>query len=267
MPTVFLIIFLGIVVIVAEVFIALAKPIGIILLIGGVTFIVYQIYIRLYFKSHKFKNIKNSIKEHTRNCNELNNHIEELKCTHSNIKSYDYGEGNLYDNSNYNFKRKEWSKSIKSNHVHNCSASVCKNASDQPFKYLCKYFDIKISEETLSNFEIVLNNFAAAEQGKVLLQNERDSIVTGISKSIPSLIVYFSRKKLIYELGFKAIDLSDLYFPVYTFQYVSAGGNSSSKCDIKLNIKNLDKFINYLSEIVKFKKKCCRAKSANDIKS
>lgn len=222
--------------------------------VGGGVLIGWLIYVNLYFKSDKFKNIKDSIKEHTKSCNELNNHIEELKSSHSDIKSYDYGEGQLHDNSNYKFQRKEWSKNVKNNRIHNCSASVCKNASDQPFKYLCKYFDIKVSEETLSNLESVLNDFAAAEQGKVLLQNERDSILTSISTIIPLLIFNFCKKRLIEELGFKSIDLSDLYFPAYTFQYVSAGGNSSTKCDIQLNISNLDKFINYLSELVKFSK-------------
>ncbi|NOT17631.1 MAG: HNH endonuclease [Sulfuriferula sp.] len=216
--------------------------------------VVYQIYISLYFNGRKFKVIKDSIQHYTNNCNELNNHIEELKCAHSNIKSYEYGESDLYDNSNYQFKRKEWNKNIKHHQTHNCSASVCKNASDHPFKYLCKYFDIKISEETLSSLEAVLNNFAAAEQGKILLQNERNSILDSVSKSIPSLILNFSKVKLIEELGFESIDLSDLYFPVYTFQYVSAGGNSSLKCDIKLDIGNLDKFIMYLNDLVKFKK-------------
>lgn len=56
------------------------------------------------------------------------------------------------------------------------------------------------------------------------------------------------------KLGFEAIDLSDLYFPVYTFQYVSAGGNSSLKCDVKLNVENLNKFVDYLSNLVKFRK-------------
>jgi hypothetical protein len=244
----------GSVVMVVNAAIALAKPIGITLLVGGCTLFIYQLYLYLYFKSDKFKAIKDSIMEHTKNCNELNYHIEELKRSHSYIKSYDYGDSHLYDNSNYNFKRKEWNKIIKDNRIHNCSASVCKNASDQPFKYLCKYFDIKISEETLSNFESVLNDFSAAEQGKALLLNERDRILNSISNPIPSLIFNFSKKKLIYKLGFESIDLSDLYFPVYTFQYVSAGGNSSSKCEIKLNIENLNKFINYLNELVKFNK-------------
>jgi len=232
----------------------LVIPIGITILIGGGSLLAYQIYLFLYFKSDKFRKIRDSIKEYTNNCNELNHHIEELKCSYSEVKSYDYGHGNLHDNSSYKFRRGEWSKSLKNNKTHNCSAAVCKNASDQPFKYLCKYFDIKISEETLSNFESVLNDFAAAEQGKVLLQREREKILTSVSKSIPPLIFQFSEKKLIEKLGFEKVVLNDQYFPVYTFQYVSAGGNSSFKCDIKLNVNNLDKFVAYLSELVKFRK-------------
>ncbi|HAN21928.1 MAG: hypothetical protein DKM50_05180 [Candidatus Margulisiibacteriota bacterium] len=258
MPGNILIIILGLIVyavyLIISAVVFLIQPIVIITIICGGMLIIYQIYSNLYFNSNDFKNIKDSIKDHTKNCNELNHHIEELKCSYVNIKSYDYGESHLYDNSNYNFKRKEWSKDFKSNLKHNCSATVCKNASTQPFKYLCKYFDIEINEETLSNFESVLNDFAAAEQGKILLQNERDLILNNISNSIPILIYSFSKNKLIKKLGLEAIDLSDLYFPIYTFQYVSPGGNSSSKCDIKLNIENLDKFIKHLHDLVKFRK-------------
>ncbi len=216
--------------------------------------IVYQSYSFFYFRSEKFLKIKDSIQNHTKNCNELNHHIEELKSSYVDIKSYDYGDSNMKDSSNYNFKRKKWKEISKNRQAHNCSSTVCKNASDQPFKYLCKYFDIKINEDTLSSFESVLNDFSAAEQGKVLLQKERDLILLSIKKDIPALIYYFSKNKLAKKLGFKVIDFSDLYFPVYTFQYVSAGGNSSSKCDIKLNIENLNKFVIYLNELVKFRK-------------
>jgi len=225
-----------------------------ILLLAIGVYLIYQIYSTFYFNGENFKKIKESIKEHTENCNEINQHIEELKSSYVNIKAYDYGEGSMKDMSNYNFKREEWGKISKNNQVHNCSASVCKNAADQPFKYLCKYFDIKINEDTLSNFENVLNNFSAAEQGKILLQKERDEILDSIRKDIPKLIYFFSKKKLTKKLGFEVIDLSDLYFPVYTFQYVSAGGNSSLKCDVKLNVENLDKFVTYLNELVKFRK-------------
>lgn len=56
------------------------------------------------------------------------------------------------------------------------------------------------------------------------------------------------------KLGFDKIDFSQLYFPKYTFRYVSAGGNSSMSCDVVFNIENLDRFIKYLSESIKFKK-------------
>ena len=216
--------------------------------------IVYQIYSFFYFRSERFLKIKDGIQKHIKNCNELNHHIEELKSSYVSVKSYDYGESSIEDSSNYNFKRKKWKEISKNNQVHNCSSTVCKNASDQPFKYLCKYFDIKINEDTLSSFESVLNDFSAAEQGKTLLQNEKDSILLSIKNDIPALIYYFSKNKLTKKLGFEVIDFSDFYFPVYTFQYVSSGGNSSLKCDIKLNIENLNKFVIYLNELVKFRK-------------
>lgn len=224
--------------------------IGVFILLLVVT---YQIYAYTYFKGQKFNSLKESIKKHTDNSNELNHHIQELKRSYVNVKSYDYGTSNLQDNSRYNFKRREWKNELRNNRVHNCTSTVCKNASAQPFKYLCKYFNIKTNEETLSNFENVLNNFAAAEQGKKLLLAERDTIIDSIRNDIPSIIYIFSKERLIKKLGFETVDLSDLHFPVYTFQYVSAGGNSSARCDIKLDVNNLDKFVNYLNDLVKFK--------------
>jgi len=216
--------------------------------------LVYQIYASLYFKSKKFNSIKDGIAQFTLNCNTLNEHIEDLKSSYSDIKSVDYGIGHLSDDSKYKMRRRRWAEEEKNHRIHSCTSSVCKNASSQPFKYLCKYFNIKPDEATLATFEEVLNDFSAAEQGKLLLKNERDAIVLSISNSIPPWIFLLSKKRLIKELGFNDIDLSDLYFPVYTFQYVSAGGNSSLRFDIKLDIKNLDGFVVYLSELVKFRK-------------
>lgn len=215
--------------------------------------LAYHIYAHIYFRGREFKTLKDSIKKHADNSNELNHHIQQLKCSYINVKSYDYGSSNLQDTSIYNFQRREWSKELKNKQVHNCSLTICKNANTQPFKYLCKYFNIKTEEETLSSFENILNHFAAAEQGKKLLLAERDCIVNSIKNQIPSLIYKFSKDRLVKKLGFESIDLGDLHFPVYTFQYVSAGGNSSSKCDIKLDVDNLDKFVNYLSSLVKFR--------------
>ena len=122
------------------------------------------------------------------------------------------------------------------------------------FKYVTKYFNIPIDEESLNKFEEVLNDFSAAEQGKGLLKKQRDEIVEGISDQIPSLIKFFSKKRLIRQLGFKDIDFSQLYFPKFQFVYTSAGGNSSMHCDILFDIDTLNRFIKFLSEKIKFKK-------------
>jgi hypothetical protein len=183
----------------------------------------------------------------------LNDHIDELKSSFIEINSNDYGQGQLKDNSTYKFKRKEWQNNIKNHQVYNCSAIICKSASNQPIKYLCKYFNIEITEESLSKFETVLNNFAAAELGKELLRKERDIVIDNIRNLIPALIMHFNENMVIKKLGFEAYDFSDLYFPVYTFQYISAGGNSSTRCDIKLNIENLENLVTYLSNLIKYK--------------
>lgn len=248
-------------IIIVFVIIALAKLISLIFVptifiasAFALLLLIYKIYESFYFKSNKFLETKKSICIFTENCNELNFHIEELKRSHMVMKSPDYGDASMKDESNYNFQRTKWEIEVNNTFVYNCSSTVCKSASNQPIKYLCKYFGIDTTEDSLLMFEHVLNNFAAAEQGKLLLKNERDSILIGIESSIPWAINSFGRKKLIKNLGFEDIDLSDLYFPVYEFQYVSAGGNSSMKCEIKLDVDNLDKLISYLREKIKFKK-------------
>ena len=215
---------------------------------------IYDIYTCFYYNSDKFLEIKNSIKENTNKCNELNEHIENLKNTYADIKRIDYGTANYIDNSRWNYKRPALRKYQEAKNIYNCSRTVCSNARMQPFKYICKYFNIKPTEENLEKFENVLNDFSAAEQGKNLLKNERDNIVNSISDKVPLLIKTFNKKRLIRKLGFKDIDFSQLYFPQYTFKYTSSGGNSSMQCNITFDIENLNKFVIYLSELVKFRK-------------
>ena len=219
----------------------------------GIGNIIYLIYEYIYFKSVQFLTIKEEISNYTKECNELNDHIEELKLSYTDFNQIDYGEAQYIDNSIYHYKRPELKNAKYSKNIYNCSSSICKMAQQQPFKYLCKYFNIKQNEETLEKFEKVLNDFSAAEQGKYLLKNKRDIILNMIMKKIPFLIKHFSRNKLIKKLGFKDIDFSQLYFPRFTFRYTSAGGNSSMSCNIIFNLNTLNRFITYLSQTIKFK--------------
>lgn len=65
------------------------------LLILALIVLVYQIYAVIYFKGEKFGAIKETIQNHIRDCNDLNDHIEELKNTALVVNRIDYGEAAL----------------------------------------------------------------------------------------------------------------------------------------------------------------------------
>lgn len=215
-------------------------------------FIVWLIYESFYFRSGQFLEIKNKIEEYTNDCNELNRHIEELKDAHLGDNRLDAGTATYKDSSKWNFKRTELAKQQFAPNVYNCSRTVCDGARKEPFKYICKYFNIQPTENNLEQFETLLNNFEAAEDGKDALQAEKDSIVASISEEIPFLIRKLSNK-VESKLGFEPIDLSEAHYPKYVFQYISSGGNASTQCDVVMDISNLNKFVEYLSSRIRFK--------------
>lgn len=184
----------------------------------------------------------------------MNRHIEELKNAHLGYNRLNVGRSNYQDESRWKVKRNGLATQEYAPHIYNCSRTVCDGARREPFKYVCKYFKIKADEETLSQFEEVLNDFEAAEDGKVSLQKEKEKILESIKGDIPAIIRKFSRKKLEKNLGFEEIDLKVSDFPKYTFKYVSPGGNKTARYDIVMDIENLNEFIEYLSEKIKFRK-------------
>lgn len=226
-------------------------PVFVVLLL---VFIGWKIYELTYFKGKKFNDTKERIQTYIADCNDLNKHIEELKDTALIVNTTETGIAEYKDNSSWKMKRPAMEKRKNEPNIHHCSRTVCDNASKAPFKYICKYFGIKSDEETLAQFETILNNFEAAEEGKHSLKKERESILASISTEVPFLIRRFSKKKLEKKLGFDAVDFNSLYFPKYVFMYTSSGGNASTQCDVTMDIENLNKFVVYLSELVKFRK-------------
>ena len=241
-------------IIVIALVISLLSAIWPLFVVLAVVFVLWKIYELYYYKSASFLEIKQRINAYTNDCNELNQHIESLKDTNLISNKTDYGNASYQDSSKWNYKRKYLKDQKYTPNVHHCSRSVCDNARKKPFEYVCKYFGIKADEETLSNFETILNNFEAAEEGKKHLQAEKENILKSIEADIPVLIKKFSKKKLEENLGFEQIDMSTAYFPKYVFEYVSSGGNASTHCDVVMDIDNLNKFIVFLSEKIKFNK-------------
>lgn len=223
-------------------------------LIAALVYIAWKAYEIYYYKSSSFSEIKQKITNYIDDCNDLNQHIEDLKHTSLISDKTDYGNANYKDASSWNYQRKYLKNQEYAPNIHNCSRTVCDNARKKPFEYICKYFGIKATEEDLSSFENVLNNFEAAEEGKKHLNDEKKKILDSIQNEVPTLIKKFSKQKLEQNLGFKQVDMSTAYFPRYVFQYTSSGGNAATKCDIVMDPDNLNRFILFLSEKIKFKK-------------
>lgn len=225
---------------------------GVIIIVSII--IVYLIYVNIYFNSYKFLSIKDDIKQYTTECNELNKYIESLKNAYIDFNKTDYGTAYNIDTSRYNYKRKELSKLRNQPNTYQCTLNVLSNARREPIKYVCKYFNIKSTEETLEKFESILNSFVSVDEGKDLLRKQRKRIVKSIKREIPILIRLTHSETLIRKLGFEDVNFSDIYYPKFQFQYVSAGGNSSQCSLFELNTENLNKLISHLSENIKFRK-------------
>lgn len=217
-------------------------------------FVMYYIYSSIYFISKRFIRIKNSVSQYIQDWNNLNEYIDGLKTNQFGLNQLKHGTASLEDNSKWKYSRKELESMQYAPNICYCSRAVCSSASKEPFKYICKYFKITPSADTLEKAEAMLNNFEAVDEGKQYLIDKKDSIYRSIEKNIPFLISKFSKRKLNKELGFKRVNFHDVYYPTYIFKYISSGGNASMQCRIVLDIISLNEFIVYLSNIVKFKK-------------
>lgn len=243
-----------ILIIVLALILAFASVIWPFLLLIAALFIAWKLYELHYYKSPEFQEIKQRIDMYINDCNELNRHIESLKDTTLISNRTDYGDASYKDSSSWNYKRKHLQDQKYAPNIHNCSRAICDNARKKPFEYVCKYFGIKATEETLANFESILNNFEAAEDGKKSIQAKKKEILDSIRNDVPALIKKFSKKNLEKKLGFEEIDMSTAYYPKYVFKYVSSGGNASTECDVVMDIENLNRFVLFLSEKIKFNK-------------
>lgn len=152
------------------------------------------------------------------------------------------------------FERGSFEKFSDSEYFLECSLSFYKGSKSKLFYYLCKYFNIEANEDNLEYFEELLNNFLAIEDGVWNLEFKKDDIWDDIKLKVPLIIRYFSMEKFEEEIVFEEIDFSEIYFPSYTMQYISDGANASLTTEIILDVENLERFIKYLLNIIKWEK-------------
>ena len=209
--------------------------------------------INRYFKSEEFLELKEKISKNTNDINELNHHIDELKNTNLVKDRVSEGSSEL-TSGGYNYKHSGWAEISDKNDVYMCSRQVAEKSKEHPFRYICKYFNMKPNEENLAIVEEVFNNYSAVEQGKKSLVAERNDILASIDSNIPEFIKKKAANRFLEEIGIEKINLNDQYFPTYSFQYVSSAGNSTVTNTITMDLENLEDFIEYIGDQIKWKK-------------
>ncbi|MGO1973950.1 MAG: HNH endonuclease [Propionibacteriaceae bacterium] len=153
--------------------------------------------------------------------------------------------------SRHNYRRDRNIATYQDSNVHNCSLQVVRNAGADPLKYLIKYFNIKANEENLRDVENLGDSVSRLDAAVDNLHQREASITRSINP--PAFILKHYVDEFMQHVG---VELSpiEVPYPVYAFEYVSAGGNSSQRTTVTLNTATIDALIGTLSEKIRFRK-------------
>ena len=225
--------------------------------IFGWAIIVYRVGRYLmkerYFMSKEFIQHKMQIDAFVKEYNDIARYVEKFQSISLQSNSSDkYKYAHLATGSNtsaYNIKR-DRNTVNQSRYIHNASLQVVRNAELEPFKYLCKYFDFKPNEENLQYIQDLGEQVSRFLNAKRNLDSRYNRIIGSIRP--PHFIMKHYQLEFLHLIEVHLPRIS-FKFPTYTFQYVSAGGNSSQTTSITLNEETIEMLIEYMDEQVKYK--------------
>lgn len=218
--------------------------------------LVRHILMRRYFASEDFKAKKEEIAAVVTEHNEVKRYVDEIRSagTFELGASASGKQAHLADFSNtsrHKYRRDRNVAEYAAPNVHQCSLQVVRNAKSDPLKYVMKYFDLKPTEGNLSRVEALGDSVTRLEDAVRNLESREASITDSLKP--PKFIEKHYRERFMKEVGVELSPVSVPY-PKYVFEYVSAGGNSGQKTQIKLDSPTIDALIATMSEKIKFAK-------------
>ncbi|WP_347962659.1 HNH endonuclease [Lactococcus formosensis] len=229
------------------------------IVIIGLGYILYRairvIRKNKYFNSEEFLNHKKSVDETIQEYNEISDYVKTLPNNNSFISSSKNSEhshlATFENTSNYQYDREKNKNNFNDSNVYSTSLQVVRKASDEPIKYLCKYFGVSISEESLAQLQKIGENISKMEETVNNLTLREQSIKNGFNP--PKFITKYYSEELNNKIGMQLPNITPDYSQ-YIFEYVSAGGNSSQKSVITFNSETVEATAQYILDKLKFKK-------------
>lgn len=222
-----------------------------------------------YFNSDDFRVQKKRIREIIAIHNEIVDYAREISMNNQFVSTDHTGEYTHladYKNTSYhNYKRNRNARTRGSRYVRPSSLHIVRRASEQPIKYLCKYFGITATEEHLNEIEAIGENLSRLENAMENLEDLKARISETFNP--PDFIIDHYRDELMDRLGVKIPDCN-IEYTQYIFEYVSPGGNSSQRTVIEFNLETVDAVSAYLSRKLtgKQRKKTQRALMTNALR-
>ncbi|MGM0183447.1 hypothetical protein IGK74_002412 [Enterococcus sp. AZ150] len=208
-----------------------------------------------YFNSEEFKTQKEKIDSTINEYNEISEYVKHIPNNNEFVvydDKYEHAHLATFENtSKQNFKRNKHTKNLNSKNVRSVSLQIVRKASEEPIKYLCKYFDIKPTEENLKQLEQISENISRMENTLENLKLREEEIKNDFNP--PKFILKYYKKELLEKLGANIPEISVEYVE-YIFEYVSAGGNSSQKATITFDGRTVEAVANYVSQRIKYNK-------------
>ncbi|MGX4686342.1 HNH endonuclease [Vagococcus sp. JNUCC 83] len=221
-------------------------------------YLLYRLirYIRktIYFKSTSFLNHKQEIDETINDYNEIAQYVSNLPKNNQFIAKKNYDHSHLAKTTNtsqHNYKRNRNSRNLESRNVYPASLNIVRKASEEPIKYLCKYFNIDATPENLKQIQAIGENISRIENAITNLKNRQKEIEKDFNP--PKFILKHYHEELMNKIGIN-IPSMNIPYATYIFEYVSAGGNSSQKTTISFDLETIEALSQFLVQKIKFAK-------------
>lgn len=229
------------------------------ILVAALIYMIYRIILYIkkekYFKSEEFLKIKEESVNVVNEYNEIANYVNSLPHNISFVSDrtqFEHAHLATFENtSKHNYKRDRNTKDLNSRFVHNASLNIVRRASEDPIKYLTKYFNIEATDENLQTLESTKENISR-------LTNAIDNLDLRFNKlkekyNFPNFILTHYEKELSEKLNFELPEIN-IDYAEYVFEYVSAGGNSSQRTLISFDEETISATAEYIAEKIALKK-------------
>lgn len=217
--------------------------------------IIWHIRKTRYFNSEPFQELRADVQSLVAEHNAVVEYVAQIR----DEGSFELGAsatgkyahlGTFENTSEWNYRR-DRNVAEYSEHVHNASLQVVRNASMEPIKYLMKYFGIKVTKETLADVQRVAQDISRLEEA-VANVNEREADIIGRIDPPKYILKRYSDE--FWSLIGAELSPIEVPYPHYKFQYTSAGGNSGQTYSINLDTPTLDAISETLVEKIRWAK-------------